>query len=80
MFVDNDATDQLESGAITTVYAISANGPRTVYLVLNQYVGNENLQYYVSMTALYVPFGSAGTDVLAGAAIEQDASAPRPGE
>ena len=82
LFLENDGDDQLGSGAITTVYPISANGPRTVTLEVQEYVGNENVDYWASMTALYVPFGSTGLDVLAGAGAdaEQAAEGTRPGE
>jgi hypothetical protein len=64
-FLPNDAGAQFGDAAITALVPVSANGARTVILRVNQYIGAETLSAYASLTALYVPFGSTGTDLLA---------------
>jgi hypothetical protein len=77
-FLDDNAGDQLASAAITTAIPVSANGARTVTLVANEYLGGETLSAYGSLTALYVPFGSTGTDLL-GSSVSTNSLA-QPGE
>jgi hypothetical protein len=79
VLLKNDAGAQLSSAAITAVVPVSANSSRSVTLVVNEYSGTEELTSYASLTALYVPFGSTGTDLL-GAASSAGAESTSPGE
>jgi hypothetical protein len=77
--LDMDSSYQMAAMGITAVVPISANGPRTVTLRVEEYAGGETLQAYPSLTALYVPFGSTGLDTLG---LTPPVSGPvtRPGE
>ena len=79
VLLKNDTGAQLGSAAITAVVSVSANSSRTVALQVNEYSGTELLASYASLTALYVPFGSTGTDLL-GAASSAGADGTSPGE
>jgi hypothetical protein len=52
---------------------------KTVQLVVNEYIGSETLSAYSSLTAMYVPFGSTGTDA-AGAGLSRDGGSVAPGK
>ena len=70
VYLDNNASYQLSTGAISAVVPVTS-GTKTVQLVVREYVGGETLQAYSSLTAMYVPFGSTGTDT-AGAGMSTD--------
>jgi len=79
VWLDNDAGNQLASASITASVPVSANGARTVELVVNEYIGSETLSAWATLTALYVPFGSSGTDVLSVSSVDSPA-AEEPGQ
>jgi hypothetical protein len=64
VFLENDTNEQLASAGITVAVPVSAVGPRLVELRAWNYVGNETLSVWADLTALYVPFGSTGSDTL----------------
>jgi hypothetical protein len=79
VYLDNNASFQLSTGAISASVPVTS-GTKTVQLVVNEYIGSETLAAYSSLTALYVPFGSTGTDT-AGAGMSTDgSSAAAPGK
>lgn len=78
VYLDNNASYQLSSGAVSAMVPVTS-GTKTVQLVVNEYVGSETLAAYSSLTALYVPFGSTGTDT-AGAGASTDGSSTAPGK
>jgi hypothetical protein len=78
VYLDNNASYQLSTGAISAMVPVTS-GVKTVQLVVNEYVGNETLAAYASLTAMFVPFGSQGTDV-AGAGLTKNGSKAVPGK
>jgi hypothetical protein len=76
VFLNNDADDQLASAGITAAVPVSAVGPRLVELRLIEYIGDETLEVWANLTALYVPFGSTGIDTLGGTSSSETGSNP----
>jgi len=70
VFLRNDASYSMDSTAVTAVVPVSANGARTVEMRVHEYVGGETLTAYFSLSALYVPFGSTGTDLLGASSVD----------
>jgi hypothetical protein len=80
VYLDNNASYQLSTGAISAVVPVTT-GVKTVQLVVNEYIGTETLAAYSSLTALYVPFGSTGTDTdIAGQGITTNGGSALPGK
>jgi hypothetical protein len=79
VYLDQNASYQLSNGAITAIVPVTS-GTKTVQLVVNEYAGNETLQAYSSLTALYVPFGSTGTDTAGQGITTNGSSAAQPGK
>jgi hypothetical protein len=75
VFLPDNTVFESGSAAISIALPISP-GVKTVSLRVNEYQGNESLVAYASMTALYVPFGSQGTDSAAAPAAAGDAVDP----
>jgi hypothetical protein len=80
VYLDNNPSYQLSVGAISASVPVTS-GTKTVQLVVNEYIGTETLAAYSSLTALYVPFGSSGTDIQSeGQGITTNGSPTLPGK
>jgi hypothetical protein len=76
VFLPDNTVFESGSASISVAVPVAA-GPKVVSLRVNEYQGNESLVAYASLTALYVPFGHAGTDTL-GSASSSAEEAPDP--
>ena len=61
IFLPNSPTFETGSASISLAIPV-LSGEKTVSLRVNEYQGGETVSAYGSITALYVPFGSTGTD------------------
>ena len=69
VFLPDNTVFESGSTSIDVVLPITA-GAKTVSLRVNEYQGTEDLVAYASMSVMYVPFGSTGTDTSAAAELQ----------
>jgi hypothetical protein len=75
VFLPSGSVFEAGSASISVVVPVTT-GTKTVSIRVNEYQGNESLVAYATMTALYVPFGAAGTDTQAIDADAEEAADP----